>query len=144
MTRDGSMLEIVYVSAAARPFGESDLSALLTKAREKNERLGLTGMLLYVGNNFMQLLEGPADALGPLIETIKRDPRHGEVTVILQRSIERRSFPDWSMGYRRLDTGDRRLEGFRDLPSRPEEFLASEQAQSLAAKLLYAFQANNR
>lgn len=44
--RDGVLREIVYISAATRPFGEADLSALLTKAREKNERLGIAGMLL--------------------------------------------------------------------------------------------------
>ncbi len=97
-----------------------------------------------VGNNFMQLLEGSADVLDALVEAIKLDTRHGSVTVILQREIERRTFPDWSMGYRRLDTGDRRLEGFRELPNKPEDFLTSAQAPSLAAKLLYGFQANNR
>lgn len=144
MARSGALREIIYVSAPTRPLGETDLASLLNRAREKNERLGVTGMLLYVSGNFMQLLEGPADALNSLIESIRRDPRHGNVTVILQREIERRSFPDWSMGYRRLDAGDRKLEGFRDLPADPEDFLHSEKAQSQAAKLLNSFQAGNR
>ncbi len=143
-TRGGVFHEIVYVSSAARPFGEADLSALLTKAREKNERLGVTGMLLYIGGNFMQLIEGPAEALDPLVDIIGRDSRHNGLTVIVRREIERRSFPDWSMGYRRLDSGDRKLEGFRELPSEPADFLRSERAQSLAAKLLHSFQTSNR
>jgi len=43
-----------------------------------------------------------------------------------------------------LDAGDRKLEGFRDLPADPEDFLHSEKAQSQAAKLLNGFQTGNR
>ncbi|MDZ4802991.1 MAG: BLUF domain-containing protein [Bryobacteraceae bacterium] len=40
------MLSLVYVSSADREFSELELMELLEKSREKNTRLGLTGMLL--------------------------------------------------------------------------------------------------
>ena len=144
MLRGGVLREIIYVSAPTRPFGDGDLSALLTRAREKNERLGVTGMLLLVASNFLQLLEGPTEVMDPLVEAIRRDQRHIDLTIILQREIERRSFPDWPMGYRRLDSGDPKLKGFGDLPSRPTDYAQSEKAQGLAAKLLHGFQTSHR
>ena len=56
MSGEASFHEIVYVSSATRPFQEAELQDLLLKARENNARLGVTGMLLYIGGNFMQLL----------------------------------------------------------------------------------------
>ncbi len=144
MLRGGVLREIVYVSTPTRPIGDGDISALLTRAREKNERLGVTGMLLLVAGGFLQLLEGPTDVMDPLVESIRRDQRHSDLTVILQREIERRSFPDWPMGYRRLDPGDPKLKGFNDLPHRPADFVQSEKAQGLAAKLLRGFQTSHR
>ncbi|MSO74762.1 MAG: BLUF domain-containing protein [Alphaproteobacteria bacterium] len=142
--RSGVLREVVYVSIPTRPLGDGDLSALLTRAREKNERLVITGMLLLVAGNFIQLLEGPAEVLDPTVEAIRHDARHTDMTILVQREIERRRFLDWSMGYRRLDAGDPKLKGYSDLPSRPADFALSEKAKSLAVKLLHGFQTSHR
>lgn len=39
---------VVYVSAASELFSKSALLELLSKAREKNNRLGVTGLLLLL------------------------------------------------------------------------------------------------
>lgn len=98
------MFFLVYASSAARLFSESDLSDLLATSRENNARAGITGMLLYKDGNFMQVLEGEEGAVRELYEKIGTDPRHkGEITLL--RSIaDERQFPDWSMGFRDLDS----------------------------------------
>jgi hypothetical protein len=96
------MLSLVYVSSAISEFSEADLVALLEQSREKNTRLGLTGLLLYKDGNFMQVLEGPDNAVRQLFETILADSRHHGVIVLLERQIERREFADWAMAFRNL------------------------------------------
>jgi hypothetical protein len=44
----------------------------LEQSRENNLRLDVTGMLLYKGGNFMQMLEGEKDAVLGLYEAKKR------------------------------------------------------------------------
>ena len=43
----------VYVSSAVRPLTEDEILDILLVARQNNERLGVTGMLLYRDGNFL-------------------------------------------------------------------------------------------
>ncbi len=94
-----SLIHIIYSSAATSPMSQHDLIGLLAKAREKNTRLGVTGMLLYVEGSFLQVLEGEPDIVDPLFERIAGDQRHSTVVTIIREPIARRSFDEWSMGF---------------------------------------------
>lgn len=94
----------VYVSAATREFSPEDLLQLLTKSRERNARAGLTGLLLYKNNDFMQLLEGPEQAVREVLRKIEADPRHRQMTKLLEGFTAERQFPDWHMGFTNLDS----------------------------------------
>jgi hypothetical protein len=96
------LLTIVYVSSARREFQPGELLALLEQCRRRNASLGITGLLLHVGGNFMQALEGPAAEVDARFERIARDPRHAMVTKIVRLPIERRLFPGWPMGFREI------------------------------------------
>lgn len=54
---------LVYVRAASELFSKAELLALLAQSREKNKRLGVSGLLLYRDGYFIQLFEGDR---GPL------------------------------------------------------------------------------
>lgn len=97
------MYSLIYVSIANEPFNEDQLLELLRISREHNDRDGLTGMLLYKNGKFMQLLEGPEEAVCNTYARILRDPRHREVTVLLQGDASEREYVDWSMGFRYLN-----------------------------------------
>lgn len=96
------LIHCVYASAAARHFETDELATLLAVARANNARLGLTGMLLYAEGSFFQVLEGPADVVDALYVKIERDPRHGQVTLVIREPIPRRFFDDWTMGFYRV------------------------------------------
>jgi hypothetical protein len=51
------LTSIVYSSSAVKPFSEEELVALLQQSRQNNERLAITGMLLYKDLGFMQVIE---------------------------------------------------------------------------------------
>lgn len=93
------MLSIIYSSTATAPFTDDDLAVLLMNSRANNKRLDLTGLLLYKDGHFLQLLEGPLDVVRDRMAIIAADPRHDNVTTLLEEVVQMRRFPDWSMGY---------------------------------------------
>ena len=51
----------------------------------------------------MQVLEGSAEQVDKLLEIIKKDGRHKDVTVISREEIQKRQFPSWEMAFQNLD-----------------------------------------
>ena len=70
---------------------------ILRASRANNPKAGLTGMLLFNGSTFLQVLEGPVAGIERLYETITCDHRHEEITLIDLISIEVRDYEAWSM-----------------------------------------------
>ncbi len=97
------LIQLIYVSTARAGLGETDLADIVGASQRNNLRDGLTGLLVFNGLNFMQALEGPEDALTQTFQTICSDPRHEGVVTIATKPVDEREFPDWSMGYERLD-----------------------------------------
>ena len=107
-------MSIVYASTATQPFSGEDLGELLTISRSNNDRLGLTGMLLYRSGRFLQVLEGPESAVKERMDVIADDPRHTAVRVLLHENLGSRQFPDWTMGYEPItDSMAEAMPGYR-------------------------------
>lgn len=97
------MFSLTYVSSACIQFDTVRLEELLVQCRRKNDAVGLTGMLLFKGGNFMQVLEGPESVVRATQRKIEGDPRHTGFLVLLQETLPARRFSEWSMGFRHLD-----------------------------------------
>ena len=97
------MLSLIYVSTSINLLSDEELLDLLKVSRDHNKALDITGLLLYKGGNFMQVLEGPDEVVNSLYEKIKLDPRHKDVTVISSEQIPARQFPAWEMAFQNLD-----------------------------------------
>lgn len=95
--------QLVYLSAARREFSTQELRDLLATARAHNAAADVTGLLLYSQGSFMQLLEGSEAAVLSTFARVERDRRHHRVVRMLERQVEERAFPDWSMGLRPLE-----------------------------------------
>jgi hypothetical protein len=107
------VISMTYVSTAAVPFGDAEVRELLRHSRENNTRLGLTGMLLFKDDQFMQVLEGDDEKVRTLYGVIAADPRHTDVRTLLDAPITRRQFSEWSMGYKALsDDTIREIPGY--------------------------------
>lgn len=94
----------VYASSAAIPFSKEMLLELLAKSRRNNSALDVTGMLLFKGGNFLQALEGEESAVQKTFAKIAADTRHRGIIKLLQGKADSRSFKDWSMAFRDLDS----------------------------------------
>lgn len=132
------MICIIYISCSVEPFGDAELDRLLEASRRNNHALGLTGLLLYRDGDFMQILEGEEDAVRRVYARVLADPRHQHVVMLDESPIIKRSFGEWSMGFRRLSDSDA-PDGFVDFMS--EAFDSSKMADhsSRALKFMLHF-----
>ena len=88
---------LTYTSLARIDLTANDLEAIHRTAREVNALEGITGLLIFNGTHFLQIVEGVPDAIDELVERLRRDARHSGLEIRDERKIEARSFPDWSM-----------------------------------------------
>jgi hypothetical protein len=94
------MLErLVYQSSASHDFGSLHLFNLLTQARLRNQRLGITGHLLYFQGRFTQCIEGPAEGIETLWQSLRVDERHHDLQLLSRAPIAQRRFAEWSMAF---------------------------------------------
>lgn len=97
------MHQFVYVSSAVRAFTDAQLADLLEVSRRHNVACNVTGLLLYVGGNFIQLLEGSQGDVAAIYERIEADTRHRGLITLLDAEADKREFPDWSMGFEKVE-----------------------------------------
>jgi hypothetical protein len=101
----GVLYRLIYCSrniiAQSMPAAvvEDEIRAILHTSRRRNKADDITGALLFTTSGFAQALEGPREVVERTFERISADPRHADVSVLSFTPIERRSFPDWAMGF---------------------------------------------
>ena len=134
------MFHLVYTSRAVSAPSNTDLLAQLLVYREKNIRLGITGLLLYKQGEFMQALEGDEPAVRSLFSTIGKDPRHERIHLLTTLEVPRRQFPQWSMGFKNLDEIDiSKVPGYTPYPEFPAYHARESWKASVVMGLLSAF-----
>jgi hypothetical protein len=91
-----SLIQMVYSS---RPFGFdlSVLDGILLVARINNARAGVTGALVCRADLYLQMLEGPEEAVRKIYASICKDDRHMEIRQRFLEPVTERMFPDWAM-----------------------------------------------
>ena len=88
---------LTYTSLARLDLTDGDLRDIHQAARHLNALDGITGLLVFDGTRFLQILEGAEDATDSLVARLRRDPRHSAFEIRDERFTDARSFPDWSM-----------------------------------------------
>ena len=96
---------LTYVSQAAPDLSERDLVEIHEAARHLNALDGVTGLLVFDGKRFLQIIEGAEEAIDDLTGRLRRDQRHSGLEIRDERLIDDRSFPDWSMELLKVDAG---------------------------------------
>ncbi len=85
---------------------EIDLTKLLTTARKNNQRDGVSGLLLYCNQSFLQVLEGDPAKVDAIYQHIEVDPRHKNLRLLSRSTIDSRKYADWSMGFDHVNEND--------------------------------------
>lgn len=94
-----SMVRLIYVSELSRNIKRADLQQILQSSRKNNPKLGITGILCYDPQYFLQWLEGPRDTVNNLYVILCKDPRHTKLTILEYSEISAREFGQWNMAY---------------------------------------------
>ena len=99
-SRTISMLhQLVYSSAPAQKFMQSHLHMILRHARQNNKLRNVTGLLVFVDDTFLQVLEGEETEVKNVFDKIKSDHRHNDIKVLSDSPIQTRAFENWEMAY---------------------------------------------
>ncbi|MBK5929490.1 BLUF domain-containing protein [Halochromatium salexigens] len=126
--------QLCYASTATRELNRDDLLQILNYARQHNAEQGITGLLLFQGGHFLQVLEGEADQIRNLFKQISKDERHHQITLLFEELVSRSQYPDWSMGFQTMD-GTEWME-FPQEDSNPQDLRTLAQTMGRAKELL--------
>jgi hypothetical protein len=96
------MIRVTYLSQATSNFASIDLVYLLEQCHLNNPKRGLTGLLIFGNNTFLQTIEGEKNVVEELLEKISKDERHTKFQILSKQSIENRQYSDWAMGFEKL------------------------------------------
>ena len=91
-----NIYRLVYKS---RPFGydQAILNGILSDAINYNSKNNITGALICRDDIYLQLLEGPEQAVNYTYQKILDDDRHLEVELLIKEHCNERIFPKWNM-----------------------------------------------
>lgn len=97
------LTQAVYTSIATQRFSDKELRDMTAEAAARNQPRQVTGVLVFSGGQFIQVLEGDAEQIDALLERIGTDERHTNFTLLSQGQVPGRTFGDWPMGLMNLD-----------------------------------------
>ncbi len=77
--------QLLYLSHLVAGVRYDVFAAICQVSRQRNAERSLTGVLLFDGHRFCQLLEGPPASVELVRQSITKDPRHEFMTVLVDR-----------------------------------------------------------
>ncbi len=92
------LVRLLYASRASKALSAKLVAAILTECQTNNPQRGITGVLCYGDEIFLQVLEGGRGAVCETFNSIVRDPRHEQVQLLHFEEISERRFGGWTMG----------------------------------------------
>ena len=102
---------IAYASEIAiKSDHETLIEEIVAVAKRENPKRGITGVLFYHEGHFLQVIEGEEQALRELMSNIEADPRHKDVSYLIDTKTESRGFRQWNMDSFDLDS-DKKING---------------------------------
>jgi len=91
------LVRLLYCSRAVDS-SPAAIESILSQSREHNPAAGVTGILCWGGDIFLQAIEGGRMQVSELFGLIQRDARHKDVALLHYEEIFERRFGGWSMG----------------------------------------------
>jgi hypothetical protein len=92
------LVRLMYASRVADTLKPEGLNAIMRKSTANNPAIGVTGVLCFSGEVFLQVLEGGRSQVSALYNRIAADPRHHDVVLLSYEEIAERRFAGWAMG----------------------------------------------
>lgn len=100
-----ALQELIYTSLAQTTASKDVVQDILDTSHRNNIANGVTGLLLFDGVRYIQILEGEPENVDQLFETIRQDKRHTALELLHRGGIDGRAFQNWRMAYEALPPG---------------------------------------
>lgn len=94
-----TLFELIYISNAVQTTTQKDINDILQVSIVTNNKLEITGCLVYFDSQFIQILEGSKTHILELYQKIKKDNRHKNVTTLWKGIKINRHFEEWNMAF---------------------------------------------
>ncbi|NJK35454.1 MAG: BLUF domain-containing protein [Oscillatoriales cyanobacterium SM2_2_1] len=91
------LYRLIYVSKAHEDVSYPDLVSIMEASERNNRSAGVTGLLCYGDDWFLQTLEGHRQAVSQTYNRIVGDRRHFNAELLSFQEIPCRQFVEWSM-----------------------------------------------
>lgn len=109
------MYRIIYLSSAENFVDEVELEKLLLKSRLNNKANDITGILIHIDGDFIQVLEGEQEKIKNLYQKISFDKRHKGMIIVANSEVDKRQFQEWTMGYKSTNYKEiNKIDGLKD------------------------------
>jgi hypothetical protein len=92
------LVRLLYTSRAAEPVTQALIDSILAQSRAHNPEFGITGILCWSGEIFMQVLEGSRSEVNQIYHRIAIDQRHRNLVLLHYEEASERRFAGWTMG----------------------------------------------
>ncbi|ELY7389891.1 diguanylate phosphodiesterase [Cronobacter universalis] len=88
---------LIYRSRLRGEMDLASLRAIVKQAQTRNVQMQVSGILVFDGHQFLQVLEGPLRSVETLFERISQDARHDFVVELMRDYAPRRHFENVGM-----------------------------------------------
>jgi hypothetical protein len=95
---------LIYVSTAKEKLRMSDVVHIIRASEALNKRGGVSGMLLYSEQRFMQCLEGSLEGVQDAYWRIINSTAHHGIVEVFNGTVNARRFANWEWAYRSEQT----------------------------------------
>jgi hypothetical protein len=100
MSTADPVFSVLWLSQLSPLLHVSVVTQIWQSARERNQRLGLTGVMVFDGERFCEMLEGDAGDLEAVCRDVEFDTRHIGMRLLHAALVpEPRRMSDWRSGY---------------------------------------------
>ena len=117
MRADQEFSSLLYISDLSLTAPHDAIASIANRSRHRNLADEITGLLAFDGSRFVQLVEGPLDAITRLLQRLRADKRHSAMEILALRAVSRLRFPGWSLAYTSLDPKNLGIHSLRGLKS---------------------------
>jgi hypothetical protein len=114
------LCRLFWASVPSPSFSAARINQIVSAARRNNSKHEISGMLLFTGAHFLEVLEGEDGDLADLWGRLKRDQRHCGLFRISDDRCAGRMYPEWKMGYLVDQEVDVQIESLHRLQAQAE------------------------
>ena len=93
-----AVIRLIYSGSVAAEPDPQNLAAFLADCRRRNERDGISGVMVLMGQEFLQVIEGPDDDVDRYYRQVFQDTTRYKLLLLARQEIDAAIFANWSLG----------------------------------------------